>query len=195
MERALAQVAAAGFDLAHAFDPALAPVLKTTTGVALLIGNTRTLWPHFQAALPSLGGERDPLDRYTERVIGGAFERVVYTHRTYDGAFLPFQHIAVAAGLGALAPSHLVIHPTYGPWFALRAIAFVDGTPPPRAPIAQPCRCEAACTTALSAALGKPRDARAWLAVRDACTLRANRYSDEQIAYHYTHAFPGTPSP
>lgn len=39
---------------------------------------------------------------------------------------------------------------------------------------------------ALDAALGA-EDWRRWLAVRDACPVgRAHRYSDAQIAYHYT---------
>ena len=197
MDDAIAAVARAGFDIAHAFDTALVPRLAGAERLGLLIGNTRALWPHFEVARAALAGEADPLERYTERAIGAAFPdaRVYYAHRKYDGAFLPFQHIAVATGLGALAPSRLVVHPVYGPWFALRAIVVVAGTPPARAPIAQPCSCAAACTSALDAALADPFAWRAWLAVRDACTLRAWRYSDEQIEYHYTNAFPGERDP
>ena len=128
---ALAALAAAGFDIAHTFDAVavarelgLAPLGAARLGI--LIGNTRALWPPFTAALrdPALAAERDPLDRYTERAIDAAFApaRIYYGHRRYDGAFLPLQHIAIATGLGAMAPSRLVIHPIYGPWFALRAV-------------------------------------------------------------------------
>jgi len=200
----LTSVAAAGFDLAHAFDAAAAaraPGMDWLAGPerrGILIGNTRALWPPFTEAMrdPSLAAERDPLERYTERTIDAAFgaaaaagaARIYYSHRRYAGQFLPMQRLAAALGLGALAPSHLVIHPIYGPWFALRAVVVIggdgDGEPPPRAPIAQPCQCSAACEQQLARAL-QSTDWRDWLAVRDACTLRAWRYSDDQIAYHY----------
>ena len=210
MDKALVQLAAAGFDLAHEFDTRAlterAPfehgaskaeprIPDLPPGRGILIGNTRALWPAFEAARRD---EPDPLERYVERTIDAAFAgaHIFYAHRKYprDGepaAFIPFQRIAVATGLGALAPSRLVVHPVYGPWFALRAIVVVDGTGPARSPIAQPCTCDARCTAALDAALADPFEWRAWLAVRDACAIRAHRYSDEQIVYHYTQAFPG----
>lgn len=183
-------LAAAGFDIAHAFDPAALAVpglaILADARHALLIGNTRALWAPFSAALPALAGEADPLDRYTERTLAAAFPGapVYYAHRRYADGYLPFQRLAVAAGLGALSPSQLVIHPVYGPWFALRAIAIVPGVAPPRAPIAQACTCTAACAARFAAALASaaPDD---WRAVREACTLRAFRYSEPQIAYHY----------
>jgi hypothetical protein len=178
----------AGFDIAHQFDASIIG----ERGVGILIGNTRALWPIF---VKERRDEPDPLERYVERVIGALYDRVFYAHQKYDGAFLPFQKIAIAAGFGALAPSRLVVHPIYGPWFALRAIAIVDGVPPSRLPIAQPCHCEETCAAALDHAFANPFEWRAWLAVRDACALRAWRYSDEQIEYHYTHAFPGKHPP
>src|SRR3954465_6059865 len=79
---AFATLAAAGFDIAHTFDAvALArqPGLAMLAGDARLgipLGNTRALWPRFMAAMrdPALAAEPDPLDRYTEQVIGGTFE-------------------------------------------------------------------------------------------------------------------------
>jgi methylmalonic aciduria homocystinuria type C protein len=203
----LAQLAAAGFDLAHAFDAAaaarepglelLAPPPPHDARLGILVGNTRTLWPRFTAALaaPELAADPHPLQRYTEEAIGAAFPgaRTYYGHRRYGGAFLPLQRLAVATGLGALAPSHLVIHPIYGPWFALRAVIVVAGAPPPvRPPIAQPCRCGPACAEALAIARAAdgPEAWRAWLAVRDACTLRDHRYGEDQLRYHYTRAWP-----
>ena len=191
---AVATLAAAGFDIAHAFDAAqvgrdLGLDLLAGARRGLLIGNTRALWPHFCAARrdSALAADPDPLDRYSEQTIAAAFpgQRVYYGHRRYDGAFLPLQHLAVATGLGALAPSRLVIHPTFGPWFALRAVVLAgEPPPPPRLPIAQPCRCDAACDDTLQRAL-RTMDWRDWLAVRDRCQLSAWRYSDDQIRFHY----------
>lgn len=191
---ALESLASAGFDLAHTFDAAAAaraPGLAALAGperLGILIGNTRALWPRFTDALrdPALAAERDPLDRYTERAIDAAFPgaRIYYAHRPYDGAFIPLQHLAVATGLGALAPSRLVVHPIYGPWFALRAAVVVAGEPPARRPIAKPCTCDATCTTVLARAQ-RSTDWRDWVALRDSCSLRTWRYSDDQVRYHY----------
>jgi len=198
----LANLTAAGFDVAHTFDTAAVagePGLAMLAGEArlgILIGNTRALWPPFTAAMrdPALAAERDPLERYTEQTIGAAFPtgaRIFYGHRLYDGAFVPLQRLAAATGLGALSPNHLVIHPIYGPWFALRAIVVTHGDPPARAAIAMPCACSSSCTASFMRAQ-RSDDWRDWLAVRDSCALRSWRYSDDQIRYHYDKLWPRT---
>jgi cyanocobalamin reductase (cyanide-eliminating) / alkylcobalamin dealkylase len=181
-----------GLDIAHAFDPArVAEFVPAQGRRGILVGNTRALWSPFVAAVHAdreLAAASDPLDHYIERAIAAAFPGAPawFSHRRYDGAFLPFQKLAVATGLGVLAPTQLVIHPIYGPWFALRAIVLVDGDPPP-VPVAPSVTCcNGDCRARLDVALAS-RDWRTWLAVRDACNVgRAYRYSDEQITYHYT---------
>ena len=163
-------LAAAGFDIVQPF------------ARGLLIGNTRALWAPFVAARRD---EPDPLDRYTERTLAAAFpgQPIVYGHQP---PFQPFQRYAVEAGLAAMSPSHLAIHPIYGPWFALRALVLQPG--PSRLPIAKPCACTEQCDQAFSRAVAA-KTPEAWLAVRDACTLgRAWRYGDEQLRYHYTRS-------
>jgi cyanocobalamin reductase (cyanide-eliminating) / alkylcobalamin dealkylase len=173
-----------GFDLVCELDLAWLEIGRT--GRALLVGNTRALWPIFLAARradPALLAAPDPLDTYTERELARAFPgaEIWFAHRQYDGAYLPFQRFAVTAGLGALAPTNLVIHPIFGPWFGLRALVVVDGEPPSRKP-SLPYRCSNHCTLADTTA-----DWRSWLAVRDACCVgREHRYSEDQLAYHYT---------
>lgn len=197
-------LAEAGFDLVHPFDPAsvagepgLEPVAGAPGRRGWLVGNTRALWPRFLAARradPELAAADDPLDRYTERAIeraiSGTGARAWFGHRRYAGAFLPMQRLAVATGLGTLAPTQLVIHPVYGPWFALRAAIVGDGEPVARAARPAPaCTCAAPCREAFaraSVARG-PESWRAWLAVRDACPVgREHRYDDDQLEYHYT---------
>jgi hypothetical protein len=202
VDSAIAQLADAGFDLAHPFDTAAATreagweLLADAPRFGILVGNTRALWPRFVAAMcdPELAAQADPLDRYTERAIERAFPgaRIYYGHRRYEGAFLPFQRLAVATGLGTLAPSQLVIHPIYGPWFALRAVIALPGSPPARQPIVAPCTCAAPCAEALTAAVAAtgPTAWRAWVAVRDACTRNAWRYGEDQLQYHYTKLWP-----
>jgi len=192
-------LADAGFDLVHDFDtallagvPELEPLVDPARRRGLLVGNTRALWPVFlaaRAADPALAAAADPLERYTEDQLARAFpgEPTWFSHRRYGGAFLPFQRIAVAAGLGALAPTQLVIHPVHGPWFALRAIVVLAGEPPPARPALPAYRCTGSCELRLAEARASGGDWRAWLAVRDACCVGRNeRYSDDQIAYHYT---------
>lgn len=197
---ALAQLAAGGFDIAHAFDahaaaaePGWACLAPPAPARGVLLGNTRALWAPFSAALAggALAGLADPLDAYTERAVTAAFPgaRVHFAHRTYADHYLPFQRLAVATGLGALSPSQLVIHPAFGPWFALRAVVTLPGTAPVRAPIPRACVCTGACERAFAAAAGATT-LRPWLAVRDACSLAAHRYDDAHIAFHYDRALP-----
>lgn len=185
---------AAGFDVVHELDLACLhaePGCDAIIGQrGILVGNTRALWPIFLAARredPGLLASPDPLDAYTERVISLAYPtaRVYFAHRMYGRAFLPFTRIAVAAGLGALGANQLVVHPTYGPWFGLRALIALD-EPAVRRPPRIAYACTADCGARLAAALPST-EWRDWLAARDACCVgRAYRYSDDQIAYHYT---------
>jgi len=186
---ATSSLAAAGFDIVHPF--ATEGRFATPHRLGLLVGNSRALWPSFVAAMrdPALAAHPHPLDHYTEQTLTQAFpgRPILFGHRRYDGAFVPLQQLAVATGLGAMAPNHLVIHPRFGPWFALRAVVLVDGDPPTSELVAKPCSCGTACPRALEAALASsgPETWRAWLAVRDACSLRSERYSEDQIRYHY----------
>lgn len=177
--------------------------------VALVIGNTRRLWPLFVEAFAttSLGDEAHPLDAYSRKHIGAAAEEVASalgveweTRFSFDPPprTVAIQRLAVLAGAAELAPIGLCIHPLYGPWFSLRA-AVVLALPGPAASTSAPtcsaCR-EKPCmgprekVMAMGAA-GVSRDLLAehwetWLAMRDACPVgREVRYSDRQIRYHY----------
>ena len=181
------------------------PDLGRSRALALLIGNTRALWLPFLDALrstPALREGADPLDRYVEQAVRGALR--VLPHRwalRFDHETTPapvaMQQLAQIAGLAYLAPGRLSVHPSFGPWIALRAAVVVDVDGPRGEPPAlpRPCNeCERGCLQALNA-VGSYGDAgatpsadwRAWLTVRDACPLgREHRYDDEQIRYHYT---------
>jgi len=189
-------LAEAGFDLVHAFDTAAVahefPFLADPARRrGLLVGNTRALWPRFLAARradPELLAASDPLDLYTERTVAHAFpgERVWLAHAQYDGAWIPIQRLAAAVGFAHLAPSHLSIHPTYGPWFALRGVIALVGDPPATRTTCAPCPCDTACTDQLARAIAS-QDPRDWIALRDSCNVgRNHRYGDDQLLYHYT---------
>jgi cyanocobalamin reductase (cyanide-eliminating) / alkylcobalamin dealkylase len=200
-----ARALAGGFDLVAGFSVdawnAAAPPGQQLTprrerGLGAVIGNTRALWPRFTAALAedaALLAEEAPLDRYSERVIGAAAgdAPVLFAHRP---PYPPIQRIADHAGLAHLQPSHLCVHPVYGPWIAMRAVVLLDApAPAPVAPTPPPCECARGCLPLFerAAALGfDPRHEptwRAWVAIRDACPLgRAYRYDDDQVRYHYS---------
>ncbi|MEZ4366561.1 MAG: hypothetical protein R2939_09775 [Kofleriaceae bacterium] len=199
-----ARLTAAGLDVTHAFDAAClaaltppVPTLGRAHPQALLVGNSRALWPLFVARADAHG--EHPLDRYVEASLDDALagappHALLLGHVPDDDhGFWPLQRQAAAAGLGRLAPSHLLIHPTLGPWLALRALVvfdadatWVDELPPP-----PPCDCARGCEVALvHAQQARGEEAwRAWLAVRDACPVGAQaRYGEDQILHHYTHA-------
>lgn len=193
-----ALLAEAGFDLVHPFDahaiarlPGLDALYDPERPCGWLVANTRAWWPRFLAARrsdPALAASRHPIEDYVEQACAKLEAvRCLFPHRQYDGVFLPFQRLAVAAGFGTLSCSQLVIHPIYGPWFALRAVVLTAGTPiafalPPAA-----CDCADRCGAAFDRAREAQASWREWLAVRDACCVgREHRYSEDQIEYHYT---------
>lgn len=215
---ARAQLGAAGFDVVEPFSAASVaqqvfpgaapwPLFGRDDALGLLIGNSRALWEPLTAwagARPELA---HPLDVYTETTVRefvDACSTSVWLGWGHIGvpSFLPIQRIAVAAGVASLGPGHLVAHPRFGPWIALRAVLVLDARPPNRAVTepALPCSaCDAPCRAALDDALraAPPRLAverrsllspaqESYLRIRDVCPVgRDNRYSDDQILYHY----------
>jgi cyanocobalamin reductase (cyanide-eliminating) / alkylcobalamin dealkylase len=175
--------------------------------LALVIGNTRALWPEFLNALraePRLLAATHPLYTYTEQCISSALAGlgvrscVRWSHAGGKG-LVAMQRLAHAAGLAYLTESQLSVHAVYGPWIGLRAAVSLElpGPPGPAPELAHPCggcegRCRPAFDRAISAIAG-PVNASSveqswqlWLACRDACpTGRAYRYDEAQIRYHY----------
>lgn len=213
--------AAAGFDLIHPFAlsafndqvavPERLPDFGRASCLAVVVGNTRRLWPLFLEALrcaPEKRQARHPLDDYAVETITGAAASTGLTHAIFwahvvEPKAIPIQRIAAAAGLAVLAPSYLSVHPTYGPWFALRAVVVFDAEAPAAStpPATQPCAtCVRPCLSAFQVAMQESNDTapapldaasvanhwQRWVAVRDACPVgRTFRYSDDQIEYHY----------
>jgi methylmalonic aciduria homocystinuria type C protein len=208
--------AEAGFDLLQPFAVASYNVVAEPTyslpdfgrddALGVVIGNTRELWPAFTRAreAPELRREAHPLDAYVARtlprLVAAATPRpaeLIFAHVTAPRPF-PVQRVAESAGLAALAPSHLAIHPIYGPWFALRAVVIIDVPGPTTSRTApRPCdTCSAPCVPALERALAASgpvlngrsvsAHAQAWIAIRDACPVGpAFRYDEAQLRYHY----------
>jgi methylmalonic aciduria homocystinuria type C protein len=158
---------------------------------AIVIGNTRGLWEHVQVGT----------DAYVERAVRAAFPAAEHRWAHQVPATIAIQRAAVIAGLAWLSPSHLCVHPEYGPWIALRAVVVLDEPAPPARPrVPPPCDCARGCGEAYARAIaaGVPRSTaelrggasrrghrdegvgsaerepatwRLWLAVRDACPV------------------------
>jgi len=171
------------------------PDFGRSTSLAVIIANTRALWPRFLTAMveqPARLRVDDPLDTYTSEEIAGVIadlEIAADVRFAYEDPprRIAIQRLAHAAGLAYLSPTHLCIHETYGPWIGLRA-GVTFNVPGPETPVelASPCSCANNCKQALeSAVVGS--DWRDWLRVRESCPVgQEHRFCDEQIEYHYS---------
>lgn len=167
----------------------------------LVLGNTRALWPLLDQWERATGPHADPVDTYVMEVVGVAtadVEDVVDVRFSHEPPprRIAIQRLADRAGLAWLSPSHLCVHPRYGPWIALRAAVVLErAAVVADAPASPTCDCAANCLPKLQEAIaaGEPADNaemvahwERWVAMRDACPVgRSHRYTDEQIRYHY----------
>lgn len=85
----------------------------------------RIMWPHFSSSVEFRDGLRDPMERWSARILAGiAKEFDARLVLPFDRPFPPFQTwTAQAAGLRC-SPLGLLIHPDYGLWFGLRGALF-----------------------------------------------------------------------
>ena len=203
LESLEAACAAAGLDIVHPFSIAWLDRAAwfpfsdhdRSAPLGVLIGNTAKLWPEFMRALRTddeLRRVPHPLDTYVTRTVATAVNNLpirstIFWAHQMTPAPIPIQRIAERAGLARIAPSHLSIHPQFGPWIALRALVVMDANGPAGEPPAlpDPCAsCAAPCVSALRAALAashtdetrigsEPKSIepawRAWLEVRNVC--------------------------
>lgn len=178
------------------------PDLQRDDPLALIIGNTRALWPPFVDELRQQSralSQEHPLDAYVVKHLDEAVRalparaEVRYSHELPPRR-VAMQALAEVAGLAWRSPAFLSVHPCYGPWIGLRAAVVLDIDAPriPAEPAARPCdSCDTQCAPALARASSREQarmdDWRRWLAVRDSCPVgRAHRYDEDQIRYHYT---------
>jgi hypothetical protein len=130
----------------------------------LVIGSGRALWDAFVTDLRATPGhladEAHPLDAFVHRAVDAADPTPPATRRWVRCAAdqrerVDFRTLARDAGLGSPSALGLLLHPTLGPWFGLRAACFtVDELPVSRSVIdGSPCLdCRAPCAEACPAA-------------------------------------------
>lgn len=224
-----AHLAASGLDLVHAldarrYDAAVAAEYRLPrpggrdARLAVLIGSSRAFWEPFLAWLradPTRLDQPDPIDRYVVGVVTSALAPVDVPYELRFSFEAPprrvaMQRLADVSGLAALTPAMLCVHPTFGPWIALRAAVVFDVAPPAQTTTGAPLACHDCaerCAPALARALattagrgagtaaeveqrgGDPvaPDWQLWLTVRDACPHgREHRYPEAYLRYVYT---------
>jgi hypothetical protein len=207
--------AAQGLSLRGAFHPLSrdgVPAMPDGRPVAtlVLLGNVGPgLWGHFAAGSELTDGGPDPLDRWSERVIG-ALGRALGARPLFPFGgppYLPFIAWAKRAEPVAESPLGMLIHPEHGLWHAYRgALAFAERLELP-APDTRPRPCDscagkpcltacpvgafgaegydvAACVGHISGPAGAEcldRGCRA----RDACPVgRERAYGPDQMRFH-----------
>jgi cyanocobalamin reductase (cyanide-eliminating) / alkylcobalamin dealkylase len=217
---------AAGFDICHGTrigvynsavrkDLALPGFDAGESTLALIVGNTRALWPKFIDAYrrsEAIRGCPHPLDlAYTvplvhkviEELLPQRLERPIasyvrFVHDVRPSHLVAVSQFAHAAGLAFLSPaSYLSVHPEFGPWISFRAVIVLDAFGPDDTPlpVAVPEREESVgelLSEALATADGASADwgelsprSRAFLRVREAYGFEAHRFPSEMILYHY----------
>jgi epoxyqueuosine reductase QueG len=117
----------------------VASLLPEARTVVVIGNGGGAFWTEFRQycdAHPQFFSERaHPLDDYTTTVMetallpileaSGAVYRMVYPFR-FASEPVSFVHLAQAAGLAGPSILGVMIHPIYGPWFALRAAVLID---------------------------------------------------------------------
>jgi len=190
---------AAGINLAGAMSPLrydalvspgwraveVAPGLRVRS-VVLLASGGPTFFRAFARVRGSFAQTRDPLDAYTRRLVGGALAGedalAAYPFERRAGEHADFVALGREAGLGSPSRLGVLVHPRYGPWFALRALVFCEReTMAPQGPLDfAPCEgCPAPCETAChgAALIGERFDVAACATTRrqePACALRCD---------------------
>jgi hypothetical protein len=205
---------------AAAFDAAVGPLrleslLAGARGAAIAGSGGRAFFERFAASPEAGDGGRNPLDRYTARVISAATSdalagtgvRHAVGYPFGADPVIPFQRLGRAAGLGGPGPLALQIHPVFGPWWAYRALIVVDRAVDPAPAPGDACAgCPAPCVAACpgrAVSLGgfqipachahriAAAECRTSCAARIACIRGPeHRYSDEQLAFHMRASMP-----
>ena len=171
---------------------------------ALLVANTRAIWPHFIQAVntqPELRASEDPLDNYVSSHISAAAaivqtETQVYTAEMNHKPLVSMLVAGSVSGLGVVGPAMMLVHPKYGPWIGIRGIIVMNCPPlyEVQTAVDHCATCSAPCKSALDSVLQTMKQPtvgldnwRRWLAVRETCPVGIeNKYGQNQTKYHYT---------
>lgn len=206
----------AGLAVYGALHPRRQPVKALEGGTLVLLGTDQAFWPRFTASPEYRDGRPDPVDRWSQRVIGALAETLGgRAHYPFGGPpYTPFINWALATGRFFTSPSQMMVHDQAGLMISLRgALHFEQEFDIPPPPLAEsPCHscrsrpCLAACPAA-ALADGGPYDLAAChdyldtsagagcmtggCLARRACPLSRTAGRDPgQTAHHMRHFHP-----
>ena len=134
---------AAGRAVYGAVLPARTAVHGLDHGSLILLGTGAGFWEIFKSSPEYNDGARDPVDRWSRRVIGGlAAAHSAAAHYPFGGPpYSPFINWAKASGRAFTSPSQLLVHDQMGMMIsyrgALHLMREIEMPPPPLA--ASPC--------------------------------------------------------
>jgi epoxyqueuosine reductase QueG len=173
-------------------------LLPGARGVVVAASAGPALWRAFRSrgdADPAVWDAPHPYDAFVGELLGRADAALAAAgigFRRFDAAVnasvrVNFVALGQLAKLGFPGPFGLLIHPSHGPWWALRGAWIVDADVDPTPSTASPCSgCAAPCVGGWDHAGGI---AEASAEVRGRCVVgQSTRYDDDQIAYHYARA-------
>ncbi len=195
-----------GFDLVHPFkvqsyneevqSQHQLPYYEDKNTLGIVVAHSRYLWPFFIKELKqnkNLMSIPHPLDHYVRQSVLSLLEEIEISWQVFWAEVnapkrIAFQKLAKVSGLADLSPSHLSVHPQFGPWIAFRAVIVFDAEGPEvRVPEINLCEpCAKPCLEPFNRALQKDSWEN-WLKVRTSCPVGQKfQYSEDQIRYHYT---------
>jgi len=195
------------YDAHVAGDWASQRILPSCRSIVLVGHSGHHFWSVFERS-PEAHAKADPVDTYTRRAleeIAHGLEpdaRVCLVLDQRGGAYLPLRTLAEHAGMGAPSRLGILLHPVYGPWWALRATLYLAESLPDRSTaLTSPCvdcaaPCESTCHGRAVRAEGLDLDAclaTRWADsrchqrcdARLACVVgRSHVYGPAQLAHH-----------
>ncbi len=203
------QAEASGLIVMGALHPARVPVKQLESGTLILLGAGKGFWPAFCGAPEYDDAQRDPVDRWSRRVIGALAQTFdARAHFPFGGPpYAPFIDWAQKSGRAFTSPTGMLVHDIVGLMISYRgalhleaeiAIPPATGQSPCLTCAGQPCTTAcpvgalaadhgydlAACHDFLDSAAGTDCMERG-CAVRRACPLSAGAgRSDAQSALH-----------
>jgi hypothetical protein len=121
-------ISQSGFALRGGFHTAAGDGVPQGVASVVLIGNIGSAGFEQFRRSPEWHAGADPLDRYTERVVGDVARGFSATVAfPWQGPpWWPFQRWAQRAEAVSISPLRILIHPQHGLWHAYRAALFLD---------------------------------------------------------------------
>ena len=132
-----------GLLILGALHPASSSVQNLSDGTLILLGTGPAFWPQLQQSPEARDGQRDPIDRWSTRVIGAMARSLnANAHFPFGGPpYEPFINWALASGRAFQSPAGPMVHDQVGMMISFRgALHFEQVFPIPKPPLAtSPC--------------------------------------------------------